>query len=89
MSECVNSLETLADATRSLSHLVCCIPKILPLVNNLAINVIHTTYIILLFTDFTMTCFDSYMIIFRSCHLILGILNHVLQLHILITLCMS
>jgi hypothetical protein len=62
---------------------------ILSIINNLAIIVIHTTYIILLFTDFTTTCFDPYMIIFRSCHLILGILNHVLQLHILITLCMS
>jgi hypothetical protein len=55
------------------------------IINNLAIIVIHTTYIILLFTDFMTTCFDPYTIIFRLCHLILGILNHVLQLHILIT----
>jgi hypothetical protein len=47
------------------------------IINNLAIIVIHTTYNILLFTVFTTTCFDPYMIIFRSCHLILGILNHV------------
>ena len=62
---------------------------ILSIINNLTIIVVHTTYSILLFTVFTTTCFDPYMIIFRSCHLILGVLNHVSQLHILINLCMS
>jgi hypothetical protein len=45
------------------------------IINNLTSIVLHTTYSILLFTVFTTTCFDPYIIIFRSCHLILGVLS--------------